>query len=134
MKRLAALAAFVLLCAMPIGCGDGKGSVNGTVALDGKAVKSGAIALVSTEEPGVREGAVITDGAFTAKVPPGKYKIELNAQHVTGKRKQIGMDGKEEELTLTEELFPEQFNTKSDLTEVIKPGANTLTFNLKSKK
>jgi hypothetical protein len=134
MNRLAVCAFGSLLAALGAGCGDGKEGVRGAVTLDGQPVKTGTITFVSSEGSLIREGAVITNGAFTARVPPGKYKVELNAQHVVGTRKQLGFDGKEEELTLSEELFPDHFNSKTELTEVISSGGTIITLNLKSKK
>ena len=116
------------------GCGDGKSVVNGTVAMDGEPVKSGAITFIRTEGELVREGAVIQDGNFRANLQPGTYKLELQGQKVVGKRKQKGFDGKDEEVELSEELFPERYNTKSELREVIKPGQSTLKLQLKSSK
>jgi hypothetical protein len=117
-----------------LGCSDGKSVVTGTVTMDGQPVASGAITFIKTEGELVREGAVIQDGNFRASVPPGTYKLELSGQKVVGKRKQKGFDGKDEEVELTEELFPEQYNTKSELTEVIKPGKSTMKLDLKSGK
>jgi hypothetical protein len=134
MNRFTAWACGFLLSALLTGCGDGKQSVHGNVTLDGQPVKTATITFVSSEGPLIREGAVITNGAFTARVPLGKYKIMLNAQHVIGTRKQPGFDGKEEELPLTEELFPDRYNANTELTETIAPGENTITLDLKSKK
>ena len=103
------------------------------MTFNGESVKFGGITFISTEGELIREGAVITNGAFTARVPPGKYKIELSGQRAAGTRTQKGFDGKDEVVQLTEELFPEYFNTKSELNEVIKSGDNTITLNLKSK-
>jgi hypothetical protein len=135
MTRLVLKAVSLVMLALLVGCGDQKGSVHGSVTLDDKPIAKGAITFVSVEGELIREGAVIEDGKFSLRVPlpPGKYKIQLNAQRVTGTRKQLGFDGKEEVLTLSEELFPERFNTNTELTEVIKPGNNTITLNLKSK-
>jgi hypothetical protein len=130
--RLLALVVAALLTIL--GCGDGKSSLSGTVTMDGQPVASGAITFVKTDGELVREGAVIQDGNFRASVPPGTYKLELSGQKVVGKRKQKGFDGKDEEVELTEELFPEQYNTKSELTEVIKPGERTMKLDLKSSK
>jgi hypothetical protein len=116
------------------GCGDGKSSVGGTVTLDDQPVASGTITFVKAEGDLVREGAVIRSGEFQTALPPGKYKVELNAQKVIGKRKQKGFDGAEEEVELTDELFPPRFNEKTELIEEIKPGSNTLTLDLKSAK
>jgi hypothetical protein len=117
-----------------LGCGDGKSSVSGTVTMDGEPVASGAITFIRTQGELVREGAVIQDGNFRASVPPGTYKLELSGQKVVGKRKQKGFDGKDEEVELTEELFPELYNTKSILIEEIQPGKFKLNLDLKSGK
>jgi hypothetical protein len=133
MGRLIFCAGGLFVLALIAGCGDGKGSVRGTVSLDGQTVKSGSITFVSTEGELIREGAVITNGAFTARMPPGKYKLELTGSRPAGTRTQKGFDGKDEVIELTEELFPDYFNSKSDLTEVIKPGDNTVNLDLKTK-
>jgi len=115
------------------GCGDGKSTVSGTVTLDGQPVPSGSITFVKQEGGSlVREGAVISGGKFEASVPPGKYKIELNSQKVVGKRTQKGLDGKDETLDVTQELFPARYNAQTELIEEIKPGSNTLKLDLKS--
>ena len=89
------------------------------------------VTFVKNDGQLVREGAVITSGAFRVSLQPGEYKIELSAQKVVGKRKQKGFDGKDEEVELTDELFPERYNTKSTLTKKIEPGTNTLTLDIK---
>src|SRR5262245_3297796 len=134
MKPVAACALSLFLFASLAGCGDGKGSVNGTVTLDGQPVATGTVTFVKSEGGLVREGAVIKGGSFQARVPPGRYKIEVNAQRVVGKRKQKGFSGEAEEVELTEELFPERYNTKTELSEEIKSGRNTVTLDLRSKK
>jgi hypothetical protein len=116
------------------GCGENQGSVKGTVTFDGRPVVNGAVTFVKSDGGLVREGAVIRDGSFQTRMPPGKYKIEVNAQKVVGKKKQKGFDGTEEEIELTEEMFPERYNTKTELSEEIKAGANTVNLDLKSKK
>jgi hypothetical protein len=116
-----------------VGCGNGKGSVSGTVTIDGKPVASGSVTFVKQGGELAREGAVIRDGSFQAVVPPGKYKLELNGQKVISKRKQKAFDGTDEEVEITEELFPERYNSKTELTEEIKPGANTIKLELKAK-
>ena len=58
----------------------------------------------------------------------------MNAKHVAGKKKQKGFDGKDEEIELREEMIPENYNTKTELTEEFKSGSNTVKLDLKSKK
>ena len=108
------------------GCKEGVSTATGTVTFDGQPVAKGAITFVKQEGDLVREGAVIQDGRFQAKLPPGEYKIELNSQKVVGKRTQKGFDGKDEVLELTEELFPDRYNSKTTLTTKIAPGTNTV--------
>lgn len=116
------------------GCGDGKGTVSGTVSLDGQSVNNGSVTFVNTDGGTLRrEGAIIRGGKFEATVPPGNYKVELNSQKVIGKRTQKGFDGKDETLEITQEMFPDKFNVKTELTLEIKPGSNPVTLDLKSK-
>lgn len=134
MKRVNWYALGLLICAPICGCGDSQANVTGTITMDGQPVPSGSITFVKAEGGQVREGAVIKDGGFQAKLPPGKYKIELSGQKVVGKRTQKGFDGKDEVIELTEPLFPERYNTKTELSEDIKSGANTVKLDLKSTK
>lgn len=115
------------------GCTDGRGSVNGTVSIDGKPVGSASVTFVKQGGELAREGAVVRDGSFHAVVPPGKYKLEVNGQKVVGKRKQKAFDGTDEEVELTEEMFPERYNAKTDLLEDIRPGINTIKLELKGR-
>ncbi|WP_020474322.1 peptidase associated/transthyretin-like domain-containing protein [Zavarzinella formosa] len=134
MNRFAGAALCLLMFILLAGCGDDKGTVEGTVTFDDQPVKSGIITFVKSDGALAREGAVIKDGKFKANVPPGRYKVELSAQRVAGTKKQKGFDGKLEEIEITEELFPERFNTKSELSKEIKPGSNEFNLDLKSKK
>jgi hypothetical protein len=134
MKRLTLSVLGAFLLAASGGCGDSKGTVNGTVTLDGEAVANGAVTFVKTEGDPVREGAVIKDGAFQTRVPPGKYRIEVNGKKVVRKETRKGMSGEDEEVEITEERFPERYNTKSELTQEIRSGVNTVKLELTSKK
>jgi hypothetical protein len=127
--RFIAFSAFLLVF-LP-GCGDAKQIVNGTVTLDGEPVADGVVTFVKSEGELVREGAIIKDGHFQTHVLPGKYKLELNGRKIVGKRKEIGFSGAEEELEITEELFPERFNTQTELNQEIKSGAKTIKLDLK---
>ena len=115
-----------------VGCSNGKSSVTGSVTIDGQPVASGSVTFVKQGGELAREGAVIQGGSFHANIPPGTYKLELNGQKVVGKRKQKAFDGTDEEVELTDEVFPPRYNTKSELLEEIKPGANVVTLDLKS--
>jgi hypothetical protein len=122
----------LLVCFVASGCTDGKSSVTGSVTLDGHPIASGAITFIKQDSNLAREGAVITDGAFHAILPPGNYKLELNAQKVVGKRKQKAFDGTDEEVPIMEEAFPPRYNSQSELLQEIKQGANTVKLDLKT--
>jgi hypothetical protein len=133
-SRLKAALLCLAVIALCVGCSDGKTSVTGTVTLDSEPVASGVITFIKQDGDLIREGAIIKDGRFEAHAPPGKYRLELSGQKVVGKRKQKGFDGKDEEVEISEELFPPRYNTNSELTEEIKAGHNSLKLDLKSGK
>lgn len=120
------------LCAALCGCGGGSAEVSGTVTFDGHPVQTASL-VFAPDGGGNKEGAVATDGRFTAKLPPGRYKIEVRASKAVGKRKQRGFDGKEEEIELTEEFIPARYNAKTELAETFTSGSNTVALDLKSK-
>lgn len=134
MKRTMLCLLGLFLLGALVGCGDGKAVVNGTVTLDGEKVPDGAVAFVKSDGGSVREGAVIKDGQFQCRMPPGTYKVELTGKKVLRVEKRKGFDGKDEEVEITDERFPEWYNTKTELTEEIKSGTNTVELKLKSKK
>ncbi len=133
MNRVEGFALCLIVCTALAGCGNRPGDVTGTVTFDGAPVADGALLFVK-DGGTAKEGAVIRDGRFQTKLPPGKYMIEVNAQKVVGKRTQKGFDGKDEEIELKDEMIPERYNSKTELSEEIKPGPNPLKFDLKSKK
>ena len=121
-----------LLLIAIVGCGNKLGSVDGSVTLDGQPVPDGMVTFIKQgTEPG-REGAVIKDGKFSAQIPPGSYKLELNGQKDNGSRVQKGFDGKDEVIPQTVERFPDKYNKKTELTQEIKAGANPVKLELNS--
>jgi len=121
------------ICVALAGCGEREGEITGTVTFDGQPVPNGSITFVNPDT-GARGGGVIRDGSFQTKLQPGKYQVAVTAARKAGKKTQKGFDGKDETIELTEELIPEWYNTKTELIEEIKPGGNSLKFDLKSKK
>jgi hypothetical protein len=70
----AALAGLLFLAACGCGGSGGKGTVTGTVTLDGQPLPAGKIAFMPAEGAGV--SADIRDGAYTATdVPTGEVKV-----------------------------------------------------------
>src|SRR5437764_870067 len=134
MKRFAVCVLLLVFVAGLAGCGDEKGTVHGTVMFDGKPVENGSVTFVKTEGGAVREGAIIKDGTFQARMAPGKYKVEVTGKKVLGKKIQKGFDGKDEEVEDNEELFPERYNTATELTAEVIPGKNEVKLELHSKR
>ena len=81
----------------------------------------------------VREGAIIKDGKFQAH-SAGQIQDRGPRQKVVGKRKQKGFDGEDEEIELTEEMFPERYNTKTELRRRSNRAPTRSKLDLKSKK
>ena len=107
------------------GCGDGQARVSGTVKFDGQPVSTGA--SCSSRGTAARARAASSRTASSRRrLPPGRYKIEVRATKVTGKRTQKGFDGKDEEIELTDEMIPDRYNTKTELVEELKSGSNTV--------
>lgn len=125
-----------VLVAFPLaltGCGGSPSTVSGTVTLDGTPVEKGAVKFVRPSG-GTPVVAVVASGKFETKLAPGPYKVAVYATKAAGTRTQKSFDGKEMVIELTEEIIPEQYNSKSELTEEVKSGAHTVTLDLHSKK
>lgn len=124
----------VSIAGLSAGCGGGgESTVTGTVSFDGKPIEKGSVTFVGTAPGGARAGAVVAGGQFQVKLAPGTYKVEVSATKAAGTRKQKGFDGKDEVIELTEELIPDYYNVKTELTEEIKSGANAMKLELRKK-
>jgi hypothetical protein len=81
--------------------------------------------------------APIQDGKYSLEVgkgpKPGTYRVEITWNKKTG-RSIINKSDPPNLIEETLQVIPEQYNTKSTLTRDIKPGINTLDFELKGKK
>jgi hypothetical protein len=117
-----------------IGCGpkEQKASVLGSVTLDGKPLASGQIRFSAADGQGVTAGASITDGKFTAVLPPGEMKVEINAPKVVGKSKMYDTPDSPV-VDVVKELLPPRYNAQTELTITVQPGEQQRDFALKSK-
>src|SRR4051812_45665982 len=80
----------VLICCLLLaGCAkkSNRGTVTGKVTLDGQPLASGVIRFVPSDGQTATADSMITDGKFSASVPPGDKKISISAPKVTGKRR-----------------------------------------------
>lgn len=116
------------------GCAAEPTVVKGTVKLDGQLVEAGRIEFHNLDGSGGLANASIIAGMYelpgNRKLSPGEYQVRLFANVRTGKK--IRFEGQ-----LTDELvegFPEKYNEKSELTRTLKPGDNSLDFDITSNK
>jgi hypothetical protein len=129
------LLALIVLCGVVAGCtGDAnKGTVNGTVTLDGQPLKSGLIRFDPVDGQTATADAPITDGKFTAVVPIGERKVWISSPKVTGKRKAYTDVPDSPMVDIVEELLPPRYHVASQQKITITAGEQTPTFDLKSK-
>jgi len=114
------------------GCAGGtKAKLHGKVALDGQPIATGSISFVPVDGKGRTTDAAIQDGQYTAEVPLGSQRVEIRARKVVGTRKLYDTpDSPTREVF--EETIPAQFNSRSKLTQDVKPGDHQVDFELKS--
>jgi hypothetical protein len=126
-----------LACLMWLaGCGAGGGAgVSGKVTLDGSPLDDATISFVPLAE-GQRQAAwtTVKEGhyaiASTEGLGTGQFRVEIRAL------RSVGEKTNQTDPTLpapAKEAVPSKYNSKSELTADIKPGANTADFELKSK-
>ncbi len=115
------------------GCsGGGASTVSGTVKLDGQPVKQGLIKFIPADGQTPTADATITDGKYTATVPPGDKRVEITASKVVGKQKMYDTPDSPT-VDLVEELLPKRYNTASELTLKVTGGSQTKDFDLQGK-
>src|SRR5262245_21230337 len=124
------------LIGFSLGCSnDAKfGAVSGTVTLDGEPLKAGTIRCDAADSRIVAADASISDGSFTAKVPPGEKRVSITSPKVIGKKKLYDTPDSPV-VDVTEELLPKRYNANSELTLTVKAGKqdSDAKFDLKSK-
>jgi hypothetical protein len=118
-----------------VGCaGDTKhGTVSGRVTLDSQPLTTGAIHFEPIDGQTATAAAVITDGQFTAKVPPGEKRVLISAPKVVGKQKMYETPDSPT-VDITEEMLPKRYNSQSTLTCTVALGSQEETFELTSNK
>lgn len=127
------LVAFCLISLVAHGCSSdsSKGTVTGTVTLDGQPLQSGLIRFVPADGQTPTAEATITDGEFTAQVPVGEKRISISAPKVVGKRKAYETPDSPM-VDIVEELLPARYNVTSELTLKVSGGRQDAPFDLKS--
>ena len=133
--QLAAVSlAVVMFIVAATGCGGGDGlaEVRGTVTVDGEPAKVGAITFIPLDGASQTAGATIVDGAYTARVAPGTFKVELRVSKVVGEKKVYDAPDAPVKQILAETL-PPRYNDESELTLEVQPGENQKDYSLTTK-
>jgi hypothetical protein len=139
--RRAAVPVLVLFLAALSGCGYGKNDrvpVTGTVTFDGEPVEDGVITFVPQGGGGEvkKVGATIHGGKYALAADrgplPGNYRVEVVWNKKTGKKVTTPGDTGTT-IDETKQVIPPRFNRDTTLTAEIKPAANTVDYDLKSR-
>lgn len=128
--------ALALLAALlaGLGCQEGPNTarVTGKVKLDGKNVETGTVQFFSVDNSAPSAAASIKDGAYEAQVPVGKVRAQISSPKVVGKRKMYNAPDSPVKDVMKESI-PAKYNSQSQLTREVKPGENSLDFELTSR-
>jgi len=126
----------IAICAVSIaaaGCtsDSSKGTVSGTVTLDGQPLANGLIRFVPVDGRTATAEATITDGEFSVEVPVGEKQVSISAPKVVGKRPAYQTPNAPM-IDIIEELLPARYNLTSELTLNVTGGRQEAPFDLKS--
>lgn len=123
---------FVVLAAGVMGCGDGSGTVSGTVAYKGAPLNSGSISF-NAENGQSASGAIDADGKYmVTKVPLGPNKIVIRTPPPIPE-KQVGKVPGSDANTPKPVQIPAEYGNLSSttLTYTVKSGSQEYPIELK---
>lgn len=129
------LFSIVLIGGLAAGCGarDTRGVVSGAVTFDGQPVEDGSILFEPEGGQGQTAGAAIKEGKFTAEVPLGKMRVRIHGNKKTGRKYKVYDTPESPLVEEIVELLPPKYNVNSELTLEVKPGAQQVQYDLKSR-
>lgn len=111
------------------GCGPGTPpelEVRGSVTLDKTPLADGAITFL-TPEGVAAGGGPVKDGAFTARLKPGTYKVSITGSRPVPGKVVPGMG-----TPLLESVVPARYNSATTLTADVSPDRTEFAFPLES--
>lgn len=122
-------------CILIVGCSkkSNRSTVAGTVTLDGQPLKSGVIRFMPADGQTASADSIITDGKFSASVPPGEKKISISAPKVTGQRR-VYETPDSPMIDIVHELVPAKYNVQTELTLTVSASSQEKDFPLTSGK
>jgi len=120
---------FIGLLLMGCDRGPPKGTVKGTVTLDGQPVDGGVITFVPADGNSQPEAVSITAGAYTVTMPVGDKRVEIYWAPSSGNAADTATQGREQIV----QRIPTKYNSQSTLTHTVVKGEATKDFSLTSK-
>jgi hypothetical protein len=117
------------------GCGGDAGvTVSGKITLDGSPLDDATISFVPLAGGQRNAGwASVENGQYvipeSSELGSGNFRVEVRALRATGEKS----NQNDPTLINAKEALPSKYNSKSELAAELKPGANSVDFDLKSK-
>jgi hypothetical protein len=109
-------AAVLMACAGLTGCSPGSAhqEIAGAVTLDGQKVVDGHLRFAPMDGKTSSAEAFVKDGQYTAKLMPGRYKVEIYSPRSSGKMANR-IPGPGEKVEVVEETIPARYNINTEL-------------------
>lgn len=127
----------VVFCFVFLLCGCNSGpvmiKVHGMVTVDGQPAPEGLVQFeaIDGKSPSAK-GGIISQGQYSAEVPPGEASVKIFVPKVVGKRKVYDTpDSPVEDVRV--ETLPSKYNSESTLKETISAERTQIDFKLSSK-
>ena len=113
-------ASFLLLMVVPVGCEHGppKGTVKGTVTLDGQPIDGGVITFVPSDGNSQPEAVTIAAGEYSVTMPVGDKRVEIYWAPSSGQVGDTATQGREQIV----QRIPAKYNAQSTLTHTVTKG------------
>jgi hypothetical protein len=128
------LARFMLLALLGLaatGCdrGPARGTVKGTVTLDGQPVDGGVITFVPANGDTQPEATTISAGEYAVTMPLGEKRVEIYWAPSAGKAADTASQGRDQIV----QRIPTKYNAQSELKHTVEKGESRKDFSLTAK-
>jgi len=133
------LVSLLCLTSLVIGCSSSsRAEVYGTVLLDGQPIEEGSIQFIPTDgTTGPSTGGVISKGKYHIYsrdgAVVGKNRVELRSFKMSNQKIQDPTAPPGTLTTLRVQAFPPEYNDQSTVVKEIRPGSNTIDFDVWTK-
>ncbi|MGA2258567.1 MAG: hypothetical protein ABSG53_28210, partial [Thermoguttaceae bacterium] len=99
----------------------------------GLPINKGTITFVPADGRGPTAAEKIKEGQYSARVPPGLYKVQITGFRKVGEERANKGDPNSPMKDIVEPIVPDRYNVASTLTREIKPGRQEEDFLLDEK-